>query len=116
MPVEHSSENRFSLFYSLAAICRSRKFGFSVQKQIYCDVGGKPGKYSWETFVSFAEQVEWKVGDKWLGYDELCWDLRGVRGHIPLWVTGGLAVDADTRVVVCGWAVGLFSRTETCRL
>lgn len=67
------------------------KYGFSVQKQIWIDVRGRPGDYNPEeynkdAYIRFAERVGWKVkrvGIEWKSYDELTWDLRGERGHLP---------------------------------
>ena len=58
------------------------KFGFSVQKQIWMDVGGKPGEYDWETYLQFIEHVGWKEGDSI--FKNLCWDLRADLGHLPI--------------------------------
>ena len=51
------------------------RFGFSVQKEIYNQVG--------KDFVKFADQVEWKVGENWKSYDQLMFEMRSPRGHIP---------------------------------
>jgi len=77
------------------------KFGFSVQKEIYLSVGGKLGSYDSETWLRFMGCVAW---DKSIKYDS--WIL----GHLPVlmrdgWVMGLLCV-----------VLGLFSRTETCKL
>lgn len=55
------------------------KFGFSVQKQIWIECGAKPGQYNWKTMVKFVKNVKWNKS-----YDNLCWDLRGSRGHLPV--------------------------------
>nr|WP_234419869.1 GUN4 domain-containing protein [Nodularia spumigena] len=75
------------------------RFGFSVQKQIYLNCGGKPdGKYPGDTigyvtvWDKFGDQVGWRVNGKWLGS---CWDSRvslfnfdtlAPCGHLPFWV------------------------------
>lgn len=62
------------------------KFGFSVQKQIWIECGGRPGADfgaydDYGTIEKFYEDVGWEVGDSEV-YN-LCWDLRGSRGHLP---------------------------------
>ena len=59
------------------------KFGFSIQEQIWIECVGKQDQYDWKTMVKFFERVEWKIGDNFVSYDKLCWDLRGSRGHLP---------------------------------
>jgi hypothetical protein len=53
----------------------NRRFGFSIQKEIYNQVGKDFGK--------FAEQVKWRVGGKWQGYNSLVYDIKASRGHLP---------------------------------
>lgn len=64
------------------------KFGFSVQKQIWIECGGKLGESDFNsnkiTWEKFSERLEWKIGDEYVSYDELCWDLRAIDGHLPL--------------------------------
>ena len=55
-----------------------RKFGFSVQKQIWIDLGGKPGEDDKETFERFLEKVEWTETNKVIP------DQRAIHGHLPL--------------------------------
>jgi hypothetical protein len=61
------------------------KYGFSVQQQIWIDVGGKALKYNKETFKNFIKRVEWEEESK------ITFDLRGKQGHLPL----GLYVKAS---------------------
>ncbi|MBE9145736.1 GUN4 domain-containing protein [Planktothrix mougeotii] len=58
------------------------RFGFSVQKKIWLEVGGK---------VDYG--TEWKLGDrigwrkngswKWISYDNLTFSLQAPLGHLP---------------------------------
>ena len=41
------------------------KFGFSVQKDIYQNLGGM-GEYNSEIWLNFTREVGWRQGDKWL--------------------------------------------------
>ncbi|NEQ39873.1 MAG: Clp protease [Okeania sp. SIO3I5] len=85
------------------------KFGFSVQKEIYYNLGGKK-EYNEEVWKEFAYKVGWRKGEKWLYYSDLKFDISThYTGHLPSrvgwskmwWFIGGVA---------------LFSRTETCGL
>ena len=55
------------------------KFGFSVQKQIWLEVGGKPGQYDSNIFWRFQEEVEWAE-------NEIVFDQRAAKGHLPVGV------------------------------
>ena len=57
-------------------------FGFSVQKRIWQEVGGK---VDIETEKKFDERVGWRVKGKWLGksYSELTFSLQAPKGHLP---------------------------------
>ncbi|MGC9525092.1 MAG: GUN4 domain-containing protein [Limnospira sp.] len=60
------------------------RFGFSRQKQIYLDVGGKldgkyPGDRIWD---DFGRKVGWWDGS-WLSYNQLTFDLSAPAGHLP---------------------------------
>ncbi|NET39731.1 MAG: NACHT domain-containing protein [Cyanothece sp. SIO1E1] len=60
------------------------KFGFSVQKRIYLEVGGIPdGKYYEEAFEKFGDRVAWRVHDKWISYNCVTFDTSGPEGHLP---------------------------------
>ena len=78
------------------------KFGFSVQKQIYQDLGGTKD-YDKKVWESFGDKVGWRKGGSWLSYSELTFSEKHYMGHLPLKYAG------CARVV-------LFSRAETCRL
>jgi len=57
------------------------KFGFSVQKKIYIDCGGKPdGQYDEGAWLCFADAVGWRVED--LGYSQNL-DTSAREGHLP---------------------------------
>ncbi|BAY99414.1 hypothetical protein NIES37_33960 [Tolypothrix tenuis PCC 7101] len=48
------------------------RFGFSVQKEIYLSVGGKPdGKFYEEAWKKFGEHVGWRVESFWISYTEV---------------------------------------------
>jgi hypothetical protein len=53
------------------------KFGFSVQREIWLNLGK-----DWE---KFWPQIGWKSGNNWTRYPkEFTWNLNAPRGHLPL--------------------------------
>ncbi len=62
----------------------NRRFGFSVQKEIYLDLHGTK-EYTREIWWKFADRVGWRKGEKWLNYSELIFKLHDntPRGHLP---------------------------------
>ena len=84
------------------------KFGFSVQKQIYQDLGGTKD-YDYKVWRSFGDKVGWRKGGSWLSYSNLTFSEGHYMGHLPLF--GSHLGVGDW---FCGWF--LFSRAETCRL
>lgn len=62
------------------------KFGFSVQKQIYVDCGGKlDGKYAgtkaWE---AFGDRVGWRKDGEWnVYYSQYTFNTTAPKGHLP---------------------------------
>lgn len=75
----------------------SGRFGFSVQKRIYQELGGTR-KYDAEIWRAFGDRVGWKNGEKWLNHDELRWDRNCAvtpLGHLPLW--------CDNLITWLGW-------------
>jgi hypothetical protein len=55
-------------------------FGYSVQKRIWLEVGGKV-EYNSECLL--ADKVGWCVNDKWLHYSDLNFSLNAPQGHLP---------------------------------
>lgn len=62
------------------------KFGFSVQKQIYVECGGKlDGKYPKdEVWGTFCERVGWRVKNEWVSYGSVTFDAKAPKGHLPV--------------------------------
>jgi hypothetical protein len=85
-------------------------YGFSVQKQIYVECGGKldfsyPSKETWD---KFCDLVAWKDMEKYLNYSDLFDKKYTIKsGHLPR----GLCIDLEED----GMFVG-FSRIKTCEL
>ncbi len=72
------------------------KFGFSVQKKIYEELGGTR-EYNEKVWKDFGERVGWRKGgnwlgnwlhnDQWLNYDQLTFNLNAPQAHLPcLWL------------------------------
>ena len=61
------------------------QFGFSVQKDIWIEVGGTPGNYNDDIYTAFAERVGWhKEKEGWLSYNELTFNKNAPPGHLPV--------------------------------
>jgi len=60
------------------------KFGFSVQKQIWLDLGGKLDEVpDGNTFLKLSDRVGWWVNRKWLRYDEYTFSTNAPKAHLP---------------------------------
>ncbi|BAY09804.1 caspase, EACC1-associated type [Calothrix sp. NIES-2098] len=60
------------------------RFGFSVQKEIYLSIGGKPdGKYDEETWNKFGDRVGWRVQSNWIDYNQVTFNTNAPKGHLP---------------------------------
>lgn len=66
------------------------KFGFSVQKQIWLELGGKYNgqHYDMNTFLKLVERVGWTRNRIDLSYNDFTFSTNAPRGHLP---TGELA-------------------------
>jgi serine/threonine protein kinase len=93
-----------------------KRFGFSVQKQIWIAEGGKPGVYNLAVYEKFGDRVGWRVNDSWKLYSELTFPSTAAPGHLPFGLSIGWGEGAMNLVGVEG-AVEvdcLFSRVESC--
>jgi hypothetical protein len=85
------------------------KFGFSVQKEIYLSVGGKPdGRYYAEAWEKYCEVVGWKVEGSYIEYLEVTFNTSA-KGHLPKKIIEGhlpKKIKFDS----------VFSRIETCEV
>ncbi|MDZ8257852.1 GUN4 domain-containing protein [Nostoc sp. ChiQUE01b] len=63
----------------------NRRFGFSVQKKIYLEFGGKAdGEYYKEAWDKFCDRVGWKVkGNNWKKED-VAYNTSAPEGHLPV--------------------------------
>lgn len=79
------------------------RFGFSVQKKIWLEVGGDP---YYDTDCKLGESVGWQKGSRWLDSDELTFNLQAPCGHLPTCGRVGWVVEMDgysfaSRAVSC---------------
>ena len=59
------------------------KYCFSVQKEIYLNCGGvADGKYHYEAFKQFGDEVAWRQDNSW--EFDIEWERNGPRGHLPV--------------------------------
>jgi len=80
----------------------NKKFGFSVQKQIWLKSGGKlDKKYDSATFRQLGDKVGWRKETRWLDHSNLTFNINAPTGHLPSvwWFCGGL------RTGVLGWTI-----------
>jgi len=70
------------------------KFGFSVQKDIWLEVGEKSG-YDGEE--KLGDPVGWRKRGDWLSYDFLTFNLSlAPKGHLPIKYAGRILIDNET--------------------
>ncbi|MCL1463409.1 GUN4 domain-containing protein [Argonema galeatum] len=62
------------------------RFGFSVQRRIWENMGGKKDAMrdaDYQIWRNFGEQVGWRVNGSWLNTDELNFTLKAAVGNLP---------------------------------
>ena len=82
------------------------RFGFSVQKNIWLECGGK---VDYETECKLGDRLGWRVKGEWISYDDGTFNMKALPGHLP----------SDFRLGGCGVGVRLgafFSRIKSCKL
>ena len=86
------------------------KFGFSVQKQIWVEVGGKLDFGEDEAsakaaYVRFGDSNGWRRENSFVNYRNLKFDLSAPAGHLPAFRNGGFLEEVDgsliSRLVNC---------------
>lgn len=76
----------------------NKKFGFSVQRDIWKKISGYPDYNSW---IGFSEQVGWRINGRWIRYEEFSFSLNAPSGNLPtrgvglLWDGKGWGLDRD---------------------
>lgn len=94
--------NQLWLHYSF------KKFGFSIQKEIYESIGGSKD-WNEKVWKHFCADVGWKKRGKWLNYSELTFDLNAPRGHLPNYLESPL----KNRFI---WIKSIAQRLEICNI
>ena len=60
------------------------KFGFSVQKQIWLELGGKlDGEPDFDTYLKLGSRVGWRRNNEWLSYESHTFSTNALPGHLP---------------------------------
>ena len=78
------------------------RFGFSVQKKIYLECGGKPdGEYYEEAWKKFGDRVGWRVNSSWIDYDDVTFDHLCSQGAPPR-----SPPSRDSLILYIGWVCG----------
>ena len=86
-------------------------FGFSVQKKIWLEVGGKG---DWETECKLDDRVGWRKGGSWLNYSDQTFNKAAPPGHLPFpFFRGRLGWGLQLEFGELGY---LFSRIKSCKL
>lgn len=83
------------------------RFGFSVQKKIWLEVGGKVDR---ETECKLGDRVGWRRNGNWKNYDHLTFSLQATVGHFPR--VGRMSMFSNSQ----RWASLFLSRVENCKL
>ncbi len=93
------------------------RFGFSVQKEIYQELGGTK-EYDEKIWEVFGDRVGWRKGGSWLKYESLAvWSYSGLvpqipPGQLPCWCSSSF-VGIFVRCGLAGWLwYPLFSRKD----
>ncbi|CCH92051.1 conserved hypothetical protein [Microcystis aeruginosa PCC 9432] len=99
------------------------KFGFSVQTKVWLDCGGVLGKYDYEVYKKFGDEVGWTRGGDLLGYDGLTFLLEGSKhAHLPHTPVKRWFIDDEDRDWRQGFVLNssdvqrLLNRAATCNL
>jgi serine/threonine protein kinase len=61
----------------------NNRFGFTIQKSIWVDCGGKLGEYNATIYQKFCDRIGWRKKGKFLSYSELTFNLNAPLGHLP---------------------------------
>ena len=91
-------------------------FGFSVQRQIWQELGGKIDYY---TECQLGERLGWRVDEQWQNYDSLNFSLEAPIGHLP-W-DGHLPKEQLKELGLTGtygrwWCCLILSRCNECEI
>jgi hypothetical protein len=82
-----------------------RRFGFSIQRQIWRQVGGDAEDANYETWLRFGKAVGWR-NDTWLRPEQINYTSHACAGHLPIdwleeWELGDICVTLFARLDCC---------------
>ncbi|MEI6442221.1 MAG: GUN4 domain-containing protein [Nostocales cyanobacterium ELA583] len=81
----------------------NNRFGFSVQKRVYHNLGGTK-EYDKKTWQAFCEQVGWRKAGKQVYWNDINFDIKAPVAHLPLWGSScGLGTTGGGWFVGVGW-------------
>lgn len=99
------------------------RFGFSIQKQIWREVGGRTdlnyanlqllgrgGRSGWRIngpIERFGNRVGWRDRSEWLDFESLLFNPNAPDGHLPAWYLGAIGLAQMVR---------FFARLDDCLL
>ncbi|MBS9389571.1 MAG: GUN4 domain-containing protein [Dolichospermum sp. WA123] len=92
------------------------KFGFSVQKRIYQGFGGTK-EYNSDIWDKFGDKVGWRKGGEWLYYEDITFDIKAPKGHLPAppdwewWAAQGGGSGCSDQ-----WVSSIASRLVNCNI
>jgi len=86
------------------------RFGFSVQKKIWLEVGGKDDDKAIE---KLGDYVGWQKEFNWLKYEDLTFNMQAPSGHLPGFLGVNVFVFMENRRDLL---MGIFSSIENCDL
>lgn len=81
------------------------KFGFSVQNRIWQSIQRKNSRDA-TAVKRFAEKIGWRVENRWVYYQNVCFSPDAPEGHLPLHFTARWGSGFQ---VCCGWAIDTLS-------
>jgi serine/threonine protein kinase len=99
--LEKISDRDLLLIDSLWRKFSSDRFGFTVQKNIYQNLGGTKN-FNYKIWTNFGEVVGWYTENNWLNYGHLNFTATAPEGHLPACFVDVLNRSGVERGV-CGW-------------
>ncbi|NEP24972.1 GUN4 domain-containing protein [Moorena sp. SIO3I6] len=114
--IENFPCSDLSVINNLWVTVSKGRFGFSVQREIWLNFGGKPGEFDANYFLEFGNRVGWRINDKWLNYNDLYFSLDAPRGHLPSLQLTGLKNDPGWLSLWKNNFKGFLLPIETCFL
>ncbi|WP_204152419.1 GUN4 domain-containing protein [Leptolyngbya sp. CCY15150] len=96
------------------------RFGFSVQKQIWVEVGGKLDyskdlEAAVKAYGKMSDRNGWQQSGSFISPSDVIFDITAPLGHLPSFGMLGLVFEGAIRLGVVGGGIFL-SRIQTCKL